>query len=84
MKFDCGPTWRERRDAQQAEIKRLENWHTWFAWYPVRVTDTRDCRWLETVFRKGSNDIDMCGDQFWNWEYKPRHPIGQSLDHEWW
>ena len=28
-----------------------QNWHLWFAWYPVRVGDN-DCRWLEFVCRK--------------------------------
>lgn len=27
-------------------------WHRWFAWRPVEV-GKNDCRWLETVERKG-------------------------------
>ena len=35
----------------------LENqWHSWFAWYPVRITDGkmsyRVIAWLETIERK--------------------------------
>lgn len=46
MKLNCGPTWEEKRDAK-------EQWHEWFAWYPVRV-GPGDCRWLEVVRRKGT------------------------------
>lgn len=44
MKFDCGETWEEKR-------KRLEQWHRWFAWHPVKVED-HDCRWFEVVERQ--------------------------------
>lgn len=36
-----------------ARIDRIENWHRWFAWYPVRVS-TWERAWLETVERKGT------------------------------
>lgn len=52
MKWDCGKKKRER-----------EQWHRWFAWYPVRLADN-DCRWLEYVERKGELD-----DGWW-WEYR--------------
>jgi len=61
MKFNCGESW-------EYEKLRLENWHEWFAWRPVRVGN-RDCRWLEKVQRKGKYTyygIDSC----WLWEYK--------------
>lgn len=45
MKWNCGPTWREKMAA-------TEQWHRWFAWHPVRI-GSRDCRWLEYVERKG-------------------------------
>ncbi len=48
MKFDCGPTERERK---QAARDRWCTWHRWFAWFPVRV-GPRDCRWLEYVERR--------------------------------
>jgi hypothetical protein len=44
MKIDCGETYREK-------IERLEKWHDWFAWRPVRV-GSHDCRWLEVIQRK--------------------------------
>lgn len=68
MKFNCG---RERIPAVIERAKHL--WHTWFAWYPVRV-GRNDCRWLETVHRKGTkqNYYDQDGEtSYWTWEYKP-------------
>lgn len=44
MKFDLGETRYEK-------IARLEKWHRWFAWYPVRVAE-HDYRWLEIVERR--------------------------------
>ena len=62
MKFNCGPTWEEKKAAK-------EKWHKWFAWYPIRI-GSKDCRWLETIERKGSyellSDIE-CG---WVYEYR--------------
>jgi 3',5'-cyclic AMP phosphodiesterase CpdA len=29
----------------------IYEWHEWFAWYPVRTSDT-ELRWLEIVKRK--------------------------------
>jgi len=44
MRFNCGPDLVER-------IRRREQWHPWFAWYPVR-TGPGACHWLETVERR--------------------------------
>jgi len=52
----CGLTCSERVAAQR-------QWHNWFAWHPVRV-GRRDCRWLETVWRRAY------GGWMWDWEYK--------------
>ncbi|HEY6018532.1 MAG TPA: hypothetical protein VIY48_01095 [Candidatus Paceibacterota bacterium] len=30
----------------------LEQWHPWFAWYPVYHIDSRTWMWLETVNRR--------------------------------
>lgn len=49
MKFDCGPTARERFEASI-------QWRSWFAWPPVRIDGTRECRWLERVERRASYD----------------------------
>lgn len=62
MKLNCGPSWAEKR-------ARKEQWHTWFAWHPVRV-GPRDCRWLEPVERKGEEHWCSAG-FYWNWEYRP-------------
>ena len=62
MKVNCGKTWEEKRAAK-------EKWHKWFAWYPVRI-GSHDCRWWETIERKGEykllSDIE-CG---WIYEYR--------------
>ena len=62
MKFNCGPTWREKIDAKEV-------WHDWFAWHPVRLGTTHDCRWLETIQRKGKF-VCYWHDSYWDWEYK--------------
>jgi len=65
MKWDC--------DARE---RRREQWHLWFAWYPVKVADG-DCRWLERVWRKGAYHYSHyfshydCG---WNWRYSAEKP----------
>lgn len=48
MKFNCGPTQDERR---QAARDVFCVWHRWFAWFPVRIAHG-DCRWLEFVERR--------------------------------
>lgn len=62
MRFNCGPTWQERTALREC-------WHRWFAWYPVRV-GTRDCRWLETIERRGKYWA-FYGGAGWDWEYRP-------------
>jgi hypothetical protein len=62
MKLNCGET-------RQAKIKRLEQWHDWFAWHPVRLGENH-CRWLETIQRKGSLKWGEYPDEWWEWEYK--------------
>lgn len=60
MKWDCGPTWAEKKAA-------LEEWHRWFAWHPVRV-GSHDCRWLERIERRGVTYYDPIA--MWEWEYR--------------
>lgn len=48
MKFNCGMTYGEKFEAQ---TRKYTNWHLHFAWRPVRL-GSRDCRWLEFVWRK--------------------------------
>ena len=64
MKFDCGETFQEKKD-------RLSGWHDYFAWLPVRV-GSHDCRWLETIRRKGVYYSGVGVGGFWIWSYKPK------------
>ena len=59
MRFDCGETHEEKK-------ARLREWHRWFAWYPIEITE-HDCRWLEWVMRKGEYSWSDC---WWVWFYK--------------
>ncbi|MCK5614783.1 hypothetical protein KAR91_73660 [Candidatus Pacearchaeota archaeon] len=61
MRFNCGPTWAEKK-------AQLEDWHSWFAWRPVRV-GSHDCRWLETIQRKGAH-LRGLRSSWWSWEYR--------------
>lgn len=58
MKLNCGPTWEER-------VAAMGKWHPWFAWHPVRI-GSHDCRWLETIERRG--DLGYGG---WSFQYRP-------------
>jgi hypothetical protein len=58
MKFNCEPT-----------VEPKMTWHTWFAWFPVRV-GPGDCRWLEKVERRGNIDYDSMGLSYWRYEYR--------------
>lgn len=67
MKWVNGETW-------ESKVKRLEDWHKWFAWYPVIVDfievegKERTVKvWLDYVERKGQ--YDPCW-QRWNWVYR--------------
>lgn len=76
MKLDCGPspeTKRKRRyEKERAEIKRLKNWHDYFALLPRRIGEN-DCRWLETIERKGKFITDDPWEyDFWEWEYRAK------------
>ena len=74
MKFDCefsvieryrnAESWHSGISKTKQRIK-LEDWHTWFAWHPVRCDDNL-YHWLEYVFRKG--DFRGYGDDVY-WEY---------------
>ena len=72
MKFNCG-------DSFKKKCEKLENWHGWFAWRPVRVGEN-DCRWLETVQRKGTHCWTGWPGSFWQWEYKPMKEEIHVLD----
>jgi hypothetical protein len=79
MKFSCGLTPDEKRELQfqkDLEHKRyLEGWHDFFALWPRQVA-SGDCRWLETIERKGErhryyDSWGMAG-YVWTWEYREK------------
>lgn len=56
------------------EFKETTNktqWHSWFAWYPVKINNS--IFFLEYVERKGKIDQlhkDILGDIVYRWEYR--------------
>lgn len=66
MRFRIGNT-QEQIDAW---VRRVEDWHDWFAWRPVRLR-MGEWVWLETVQRKGEwHDWDE--DSRWLFEYRQK------------
>lgn len=67
MRWNCGPTRADKREAKK-------RWHSWFAWLPTRVAPN-DCRWMETIERRGERRLIANGDgmpeRVWEWEYRP-------------
>ena len=61
MKLDFGETYGEH-------IKRMAQWHKWFAFHPVQV-GPHDYRWLEYVQKKGIYTYNYTGED-WKWSYK--------------
>lgn len=59
---------RTREQKWRDEKARLQSWHKWFAWKPVRMTsDKQDMRIFEFVYRKGI--YDPHGHSTWVWRY---------------
>ena len=71
MKFNCGPTQAEKKQKfieefnsrkkkffEDPEVIRVQKWHKWFAWKPVRIQvnvngeKSNKCIWLEWVERR--------------------------------
>jgi hypothetical protein len=61
MKFDCGET-------REEKINALQQWHRFFCIWPRHV-GYKDCRWLETIERKGT--LMYHGSEYWEWQYRP-------------
>ncbi len=64
--------WRVRKPG--CRHRALKMWHTWFAWYPIRVPSKGKMSgmhmvWLEKVKRKGYC-FQIREDKYWAWEYK--------------
>lgn len=43
---------------------RVGRWRPWFAWHPVRVTDTHKVWWQTILRRSDKNAVEF------EWEYK--------------
>jgi len=65
MKFDCGETPKE-------ELKRKEEWHDFFTIWPRQV-ESHDCRFLETIERKGIFKYAGYSYGCWEWEYRAKN-----------
>lgn len=61
MKFNCGLTKEEKKQAARVERDKLKVWRPYFAWKPIRI-GSRDCRWLEWIERRGRNTWDDMND----------------------
>ena len=65
--------WRVRKPGTR--YRALHWWHTWFAWYPVRVPTRGSMSgmtlvWLEIVKRKGKVIQTGYVECSWIWKYK--------------
>lgn len=67
MKFNIYRPWVLRK------LDELEDWHLWFAWYPVMIDVNGDCVWLETVWKKQTYDWATK-----TWEYDYMEYLGES------
>lgn len=75
MKLKCGLTSKEKHEK---DLKELTIWHDHFCIWPRRVGH-KDCRWLETIQRKGEHVkryTNYSGIQYynlvWQFEYKAK------------
>lgn len=81
MKLNCGKTSAEKSQeqwsAKRHKAHALMVWHPYFCWWPTRITDdgrdTRDCRWLENIERRGTEHYAemLGGGCWWTWEFRP-------------
>ena len=54
-----------RFDFTVTEGKDPDEWHKWFAWHPVKISD-RQYAWLENVERRGR----YTAKEAWDFEYR--------------
>lgn len=58
-----------KSEREERYISKRIVWHEWFAWYPVRMTsDVHEVRWMETIWRKGTQWRNEDGLVF-TWKY---------------
>lgn len=71
MKFNCGPDrrTRERENWHKNRLKRLAmlEWHPKFAWWPVRVSNSNKCVWLEMYETRVTHWIE---NRVYDWEIR--------------
>ncbi len=61
--MDCGPS-------PETRVKRLQQWHKFFAIWPRRVGE-HDCRFLETIERRG-RIVELYEGGVFVWEYRAK------------
>jgi hypothetical protein len=55
-------------EAKRRRLARQSDWHPWFAWHWVKLTDKNETVWLTTIFRKGKECMVDC-DTWMHWQY---------------
>lgn len=55
-------------ESYETQEARLATPHLWFAWHPVRLTNTDRIVWMETATRK-EGSVSACGHGAEWWEY---------------
>lgn len=55
--------------------RRLSNWHSWFAWFPVWCLGDQRTAWLETVKRRA----DGCAGGRVNYSYRLHFPVAGKV-----
>jgi hypothetical protein len=73
MKFKCGKTEEEKKEAVKSasvHAEKLMRWHRMFAWLPAHINET-ECRWLEWVERK-YDSVDVLWSDYYNKVLKHR------------
>lgn len=61
-----------RYQAKTKDSSIKDNWQSWFAYYPVKLTDTDTWVWLETIERKyvWKTSPDFMGGSYKSWKYR--------------
>lgn len=75
MKFNCSTKEKEERRKAKSRKKyeRVSNWHKWFAWFPVHLSE-EECRWLEFLERRSADSFYLydCYPHSRDWYYRPK------------